>query len=86
MLENDRELDVVQFLRAHYIRWAVGQLDCSMAEVLDALSPVGWENWKTTLERVNGYDPTRLRDRHTLLCDSLGFSNEEALNLMLRAE
>lgn len=86
MSANNRELEVSQFLRAHYIRWAVGQLDPLMAQELNALSPAGWENWKTTLERVHGYDAARMRVLHTRLCDSLGFSSEEALSLMLRAE
>ncbi len=86
MPANNRDPVVAQFLRVHYIQWAVGQLEPSLARELDDLSPVGWENWKTTLERVNGLDAARLRGLHTLLCDTLGYSNDEALCVMFRAE
>ncbi|MDX1968385.1 MAG: hypothetical protein SFV23_14510 [Planctomycetaceae bacterium] len=83
---TDCELDAAQFFRAHYIQWAVGRLDPETAQELDELSPAGWENWKSMLEREHGYSAASFREQHNVLCDSFQFSAEAALSLMLKAE
>jgi hypothetical protein len=75
------EQDAATFFRAHYVLWAVGQLEPEVEAELDALSENECENWKQIMHRECSWTPQELRFRFGLL--SRQMSAEEALEQLL---